>query len=53
MHNVGQLVVSLSFCLNRRLSVRSALARTPEGRIATGIGGTSFANRLESSYASS
>lgn len=36
MHDVGQLVISLAFCLKCRLSVRLKLVRIPEGRIATG-----------------
>lgn len=38
MHDVGQLVISLAFCLKRRLSVRLKLVRIPKGRIATGTG---------------
>lgn len=38
MHDLGQLVSSLAFCLNRRLSVRLMLARIRKGRIATGTG---------------
>lgn len=36
MHDVGQLVILLAFCLKCRLSVRLTLVMIPEGRIATG-----------------
>lgn len=38
MHDVGQLVISLAFCLKRRLSVRLKLTKISDGRIATGTG---------------